>query len=131
MVSGRALIFISVFIIPPLRRRREYFVLALSIHNQYFLSPSITNIFQSHFSQQLCITALSNLVWCFAFCYGSYMLLTEFMSAIYLLPVLRLFIFQHNMVKCQIFVALFSAITHHSHFKLGVGLLLGVLHVAY
>ena len=49
--------------------------------------------FLSLFSQQPCITASSNLVWCF--CYGSYTLLTKFVSAsyMYLLPVLRLTLF--------------------------------------
>ena len=39
--------------------------------------------------------------------------------------------YRHNMVKCQIFVVLFSATMHHSHFKLGMMLRLGILHVAY
>ena len=41
------------------------------------------------------------------------------------------FIFWHNMVKCQIFVELSSATMNHSHFKLGMVLLLGILLVAY
>ena len=41
--------------------------------------------FLSHFSQQPCITATSNLVWCFG-----YMSHTEFKSASYLLPVFQL-----------------------------------------
>ena len=39
------------------------------------------------------------------------------------------FIFLQDMVKCQIFVTLFSATMHHSHFKLGMVLWLGVLQV--
>ena len=41
------------------------------------------------------------------------------------------FIFLHIMVQCQSFIALSSATMHHSHFKLGMVLLLGVLHVTY
>ena len=41
------------------------------------------------------------------------------------------FIFRHNMVKCQIFVTLCSATMHHSHFKLGMVLWLGVKHLSY
>ena len=55
--------------------------------------PSVSSFickqyFQSHFSQQPCITATSNLVFCFG--YGSHMSLTEFRSASYLLSVSRL-----------------------------------------
>ena len=38
------------------------------------------------------------------------------------------FIFRHNMVNCQIFVALFSATMYNSHFRLDME---GVLHVTY
>ena len=40
------------------------------------------------------------------------------------------FILRHNMVKYQIFIALFSATMNHGYFKLCMVLLLGVLHVA-
>ena len=59
------------------------FYFFLSVHNQYFLS---------HFSQQPCVTATSDLPWCFG--WGSYTLLREFRSARYLLPVLGLVYFQ-------------------------------------
>ena len=54
------------------------------VGNQYF---------PSHVSLQPCITATSNLVWCFG--KGSYTSITEFRSASYLLPVLRPSLFSY------------------------------------
>ena len=74
--------FYGSIIIPPLRRRGGGILFSsvlTSVRNQYI---------QPHFSQQPCITATSNLVWCFG--YGSFTSLTEFSSASYLLPVSQL-----------------------------------------
>ena len=56
-----------------------WFIFRHSVRNQCF---------PSHLSQQPCITATSNLVWCFSL--GSYRSLTKFRSASYLLSVLQL-----------------------------------------
>ena len=77
------LILDDIFIHPLRRRGRGLlFLLCPSVHNQYF---------PTHFSQQPCITATSNLVWCFG--WGTYTSLTEFTSASDLLPVVRLTLF--------------------------------------
>ena len=56
-----------------------------------FRSVSRNQYFPSHIFQQPCITATSNLAWCFG--QGSYTSLTKLTSASYLFPVLRLSLF--------------------------------------
>ena len=64
-------------------------VIYFLFYDLVYFRPSVRNqYFPSHFSQQPCITATSNLVWCLG-C-RSYTSLTEFRFANYLLPVLRL-----------------------------------------
>ena len=63
-------------------------VLRLSLFSDITWS---TAKFSLHLSQQPCITATSNLVWCFSL--GSYTSFTEFTSDSHLLPVLRLSLF--------------------------------------
>ena len=58
--------FLNIFI-SPFRKRWGYTVFAVCPSARPFVHPSVHNrYFPSHFSQQTCITAISNLAWCFA-----------------------------------------------------------------
>ena len=71
------------------------------VKGQILVVPFTATIHHSHFKLGIVLRL------------GSNMLLTEFKSASYLLPVVRLTIFfPNNMVKCQIFVALCWGYTH-------------------
>ena len=105
------------------KKRGIYMYCLSSVHPSVRLSirPSTGNqYFLSYFSQQTCITATLNLVWCFDL--GVLRITYQMQVCKLSSPVLQISLFS---------VALFSATMHYSHSNLGIVHWLGVLHVVY
>ena len=98
LLSTKCFLFVYMYIDLLTLKAYLKIVMLTSPGSFFFLKPTCyitwsSAKFSSHFFRQPCITANSNLVLCFW--YGSYTSHTEFTSASYLLPVLRLTLFSN------------------------------------